>query len=281
MLQTGVRGAPELAVTRCLTCGLVSLAPLPTADTLAAYYATEYRTDYQEPPLEERYVADVDEARTRVRRLMPLLSRSMRLLEVGSGSGAFVEAVRPYVKSVAAVEPDEHAGRWIESRLQIDVHASMADVREFRFEVIAMFHVLEHVLDPVGFLREAAGLLQPGGKLAIEVPNVEDALVSVYQIAAYKPFYYKKAHLYYFSATTLGRALEAAGCTVSIEGIQRYDLSNHLRWALTGEPGGQGFYGSLFTPATLAGYADGLTRAGRSDTLWALAEAEVSGGAHP
>ena len=109
------------------------------------------------------------------------------------------------------------------------------------------------------------------GKLVVEVPNVDDALVSVYRVPAYVRFYYQKAHLYYFSRETLANTFALAGLEGSIEGVQRYDLSNHLRWMLTGEPGGQGYYDELLSPAVREAYADALIQSGHSDTLWGVA----------
>ena len=68
-------------------------------------------------------------------------------------------------------------------------------------------------------------------------------------------------------------AAEQAGFAATIIGTQRYDLSNHLRWMLTGKPGGQSFYGDILSAPVNAAYAEALSRAGNSDTLWAVARA--------
>jgi hypothetical protein len=107
--------------------------------------------------------------------------------------------------------------------------------------------------------------------VVIEVPNVDDALVVLYRVPRYLAFYYQKAHLYYFSRSTLARTLELAGLRAKVDGIQRYDLGNHLRWMLTGEPGGQGYYDQVLPPSVHAAYGEALVRAGHGDTLWAVA----------
>ena len=126
----------------------------------------------------------------------------------------------------------------------------------------------------MGLLQILKRLLRPDGRLVIEVPNVDDALVAVYRIPAYLRFYYQKAHLYYFSAATLNRTFGEAGLEATIEGVQRYDLSNHIRWMLDGEPGGQGQYDHILTPSALVAYAESLINKGRADTLWAVAQAK-------
>ena len=272
-MRKGARHAPEAEVRRCGACGLVFLWPRPSADALAHYYETRYRDDYGDLPAEKRYLEDLGEARRRVERLLPLLDRGIRVLEIGCGSGAFLDAVRPYVEQLQGVEPDRDAKTWIEKRLGLPVVSELEVLRqqETTFDLVVMFHVLEHLSAPVSFLRSLEELLRVGAKVVIEVPNVDDSLVSPYGIPAYQRFYYQKAHLLYFSADTLARTLDRSGFGAEIRGVQRYDLSNHIRWMLTGEPGGQGFYDATLPDAVDAGYAEALIRAGRSDTLWAVA----------
>lgn len=274
LVQKGARHAPEVEVRRCTECGLVFLWPRPTEEELSQYYGEFYREDYAEPFLPERYRVDLNEARVRVCRLLSFLHPRGRLLEVGSGSGSFLDAVRPYVGDVVGVEPDAESREWIVGQVGVPVVERVADVlHEAKpFDLVVLFHVLEHVQDPVRFLQSLSQLLRPDARLVVEVPNVDDVLVAVYQIPAYLRFYYQKAHLYYFSTDTLATTLNQAGFDATIEGVQRYDLSNHIRWMLTGEPGGQGYYSDILLPSVHATYADALIHAGHSDTLWAIAQ---------
>jgi 2-polyprenyl-3-methyl-5-hydroxy-6-metoxy-1,4-benzoquinol methylase len=273
LLQIGVRHAPEAEVRRCTTCDLVFLSPQPSEEELEFYYSTLYREDYRLTQVEQRHRNDLEKAYLRVQRLLPRLKPETRLLEVGSGSGAFLYAVRPYVKEVIGVEPDTATRRWIEQTLGFKVLERIpADGSETGgFDVVVSFHVLEHVPAPVDFLAGLQKVLKPQGEFVVEVPNVDDVLVGVYQVPAYLQFYFQKAHLYYFSQKTLALALEKAGYQATICGIQRYDLSNHIRWMLSGQPGGQGYYGGILAPAVQAAYADALIHAGHSDTLWGVA----------
>src|SRR6266545_3851981 len=137
------------------------------------------------------------------------------------------------------------------------------------FDVVTAFHVLEHVHDPHEFLRRLSRLLRPDGILVVEVPNVDDALVSTYDIPAYRSFYFTNAHLWYFSPRTLDGALASAKLDGTVELVQRYDLSNHLVWMQTGRPGGFGAY-PILAGADEA-YAQALVAAGVADTLWVVA----------
>lgn len=270
LVRVGVRHGPEVEVRRCAGCGLVYAWPRPTAEELARYYADDYRADYEEPSLAERHAGDRSDALRRVAALGPLLGPSVALLEVGSGSGAFLESVRPHVGSALGVEPERAAREWLAARGGPPLLPEL-DAVDGSFDLIVAFHVLEHVPDPVGFLRRLRPLLREHGTLVVEVPSVDDVLVAVYGAGAYLPFYYQKAHLSYFSPATLARALRLAGYEARVEGVQRYGLGNHLHWALEGRPGGQGAYPEVVAPEVDAVYAAALVRAGRADTLWATA----------
>jgi len=250
LVQRGVRHDPGLEVHRCASCGLVYLWPRPTAAELDRFYAGPYRRQY--PMVADDELAR--DSRRRVAALLPLLRPSSRLVDIGSGSGAFVKAIRPHAADAIGIEPDE---------------GGSSDQVDGEFDVVTAFHVLEHVHDPHEFLRRLSRLLRPDGILVVEVPNVDDALVSTYDIPAYRSFYFTNAHLWYFSPRTLDGALASAKLDGTVELVQRYDLSNHLVWMQTGKPGGFGAY------PIIAGvddaYAQALVAAGVADTLWVVA----------
>jgi 2-polyprenyl-3-methyl-5-hydroxy-6-metoxy-1,4-benzoquinol methylase len=272
IVQIGIRYSPEITVRRCVACTLTFLSPIPTENELENYYTDVYRAEYEGAVSPENsYHKGIEPARERVRRVVGLVNSSTKVLEVGASAGTFLESVRPYVGSVTGVEPGvAHAG-WARTQLGINVVSSIAELKQGSFDLIALFHTLEHVLDPIGFLERLKNLLAPGGCLVIEVPNVDDALLTLYKVAKFSSFYFQRAHLYYFSPMTLRHVLAKAGADVEIVGIQRYDLSNHIQWMLTGEPGGQALYSAVFPASLNQIYAEALIRSGFADTLWATA----------
>ena len=71
---------------------------------------------------------------------------------------------------------------WIQDFMALPVLPKISDLLHGgkTFHIVVLFHVLEHVLDPVSFLRSLSQVLRPDGRLVIEVPNVADILVVVY-----------------------------------------------------------------------------------------------------
>lgn len=268
----GVRHAPDTSVNMCKNCSLIFLWPRPSQEELAEYYSGDFRQEYHgEISPARSYNNSMKDAPQRVIRLKHRLKPTMSILDVGAGAGAFLKEVQPFVGSVIGIEPGDAHRIWASQELGIPLVKDIAELGNSKFDLIGLFHTLEHVWDPVEFLRIHARYLVPGGIIAIEVPNVNDALIALYKIPSFPPFYYHKAHLYYFSHSTLAKTIAAAGGRAEITGVQRYDLSNHLHWAINGQSGGQGCYGAVLSNQVQTAYAESLVQAGHSDTLWAIA----------
>ena len=130
-------------------------------------------------------------------------------------------------------------------KIQITVHNDLSEA-EGEFDAILMFHVVEHLTDPVETLKECYARLKPGGFLYVEVPNINDALLSLYEVSEYREFHFFLDHLHYFSRFSLGLAFKNAGiANVTIAGHSRFSLANHLYWLKSGKPGGHNVWNFL------------------------------------
>ncbi len=154
---------------RCASCGAVFLAD-PPAD-LERYYPADYYTlpdsarSLAAAAAPERYKIEI------VRRYV----RSGRLIEVGPGRGNFCFLAREAGFAVTAIERSRACREFLERALGVetiraeDEHAALE--RSAGADVIAMWHVLEHLSDPWRFLDLAARKLNPGGVLVAATPN--------------------------------------------------------------------------------------------------------------
>ena len=207
-------------------------------------------------------------------RRLPLISPHLRaedtVLEIGSSTGYFLDDLRGYVRSVMGVEPSA-AYREFALKRGIETVATLSDLSTKTFDVLAIYYVLEHLRDPVGYLTALRSILNPNGRLVIEVPNVDDVLLSRYDIPSFGPFYWQKVHYYVFSMKTLSDVLARAGFQAQVFPAQRYDLSNHMVWMMDGKPGGMGRYGDLFTAELNAAYVATLKKNWVCDTLFSVA----------
>ena len=102
-----------------------------------------------------------------------------------------------------------------------------------------MFHVLEHIKDPIECLKELATHLNKNGKIIIEIPNASDALLKLYNCKSFADFTYWSCHLFLYNNKTITDIVKKSGLKIKKRrNIQRYGLANHLHWILKNKPGG-------------------------------------------
>jgi SAM-dependent methyltransferase len=158
---------------RCVVCGTVFLADLP--DDLARYYAGNYYgfdSNGNPPAHDNPFLREVEAYRVG---LLRKNADGGRLIEVGSGTGGFARAAKESGYDVTAVEMDARCCEYMADHLGVAVEQTDRPAEALaklpQAHVIAMWHVLEHLPNPAEVLAAAASRLEPGGILAIGVPN--------------------------------------------------------------------------------------------------------------
>lgn len=272
-VQGRVRDRPEVAIRRCTECGLVFL------DSFSHVHDSFYEADYTE---ENHSTLDwqaflngclQDDERRYNQLRSTLINRTY--LDVGCGAGGVLLKARGVSKNVTGVEPQS---RWRDLLLGAGINTvpSLRDVADAGYDVISLFHVLEHIPEPVPFLKELLSKCSKGGRIFIEVPNADDALLSLYRNKAFMEYTYWSPHLFLYSQHTLARLLEKAGVArerFTITQFQRFPLANHLMWLAEGLPGGHSAWSFLDSPGLNEAYSASLARLGRCDTVCAWIEA--------
>ena len=226
-LRRGTRDNPYLDILECLGCGLVRLSTFEHISD--GHYEDEQMYDGATPQVSSiRDLTRGDDER-RVRDLHSLIS-GRRLLDVGCGAGGFLSLAQNLADLVVGVEPNLSLARSLEA--DMNIYRDLAQIPSHTiFDVITLFHVLEHLKDPVSTLKSVSKLLDQGGRLVVEVPNLEDALISRYRFERFLDHYFWSNHLHYFTRKTLGMVAKLAGLEIVEElPVQRYGLMNHLGW---------------------------------------------------
>lgn len=274
-------------VVRCDNCGLVFLHPLFTPEEERRLYEKEYR-DIEMVPGESTprgardfFESELAVSAQRVARVASHLRPADKALEIGSAAGSFLHLLRPRVAHVEGIEPHLEFSSFVRQELGIRVYDRPLEQLGFGdalYDRIFIWHTLEHLRNPPAFLREVRRLLRPGGEVFIELPNVDDALLTVYRLASFKAFYFQPAHSYYFSRATMRRALEQAGLRSDVRLMQRYSLANHVNWMRRGRPQATPTF-ALRAPFSLMDdvYRAVLRGTGRADTLFAVGRRSESG----
>ncbi|MDD6055127.1 MAG: class I SAM-dependent methyltransferase [Helicobacteraceae bacterium] len=190
------------------------------------------------------------------------------VLDFGSGYGGFAILAKEFANSISAVEL-ESAVEPIYQKEGIPLFKNLVELENKKFDLITAFHVIEHLSEPANMLKSLAKLLKKGGRLIVEVPNANDALLSIYENRAFMEFTYWSAHFYLFNTHTLRKLGQKAGLRVDfVKPIQRYPLSNTLYWLSRGLPAGQKKWGNFIDSISLCeAYGATLASLGATDTL--------------
>jgi len=210
----GKSGQP-LRVLMCDGCGLGLQDPLPSEAELAQWYERHYRQDYKQasqPSL--RHVLRA--ARLALQRWQwasrhqPHL-QPQRTLDVGASSGEFVYLMRHLGFQARGIEP--HAGYSLHARqhLGLDVatgslQSQLALQEPGSVDLLSMFHVFEHLTQPIETLQALRNLLSPKGLLLLEMPDAS-------AFSSPKNVFFR-AHTLYFTPHTLDAVMRAAGLEI-------------------------------------------------------------------
>jgi SAM-dependent methyltransferase len=199
----------------CADCGLVFIDPVPD-DAVAA---STYGAGYYEP-----WQAEAGGARRRMwRRRLRLLARRRAagaLLDVGCGDGQFLAAARDAGWRVDGIEFSPEGASRAAARLGRPVAVGdLSRTRQLQgpFDVVTLWHVVEHLVDPRSMLEAARARLTPGGLLVVAVPNLDNLPMRLaYRLARRRalPLYeadWREPHLSHFDPRTLRALLRGAG----------------------------------------------------------------------
>ena len=262
-----VRDEPDIDVLECGHCGLVMLSSL---EHIQSGFYEDSGMHGSEPAPMKSWLKDTDwDDLRRFELLKPMLSNK-KLLDFGCGAGGFLIKSQQLADSVEGIELELRVSEYWQN--QITIHKNI-DSAGTGYDLITAFHVVEHLPDPAAILKALAAKLSKNGRMVIEVPNSEDALLTLYDSETFQRFSYWSQHLFLFNSETLRRLAELVGLhIVAIQQYQRYPLSNHLHWLSQGKPGGHHKWAFLDSPELKTAYASTLAQMGKCDTLIAHLE---------
>lgn len=200
-------------VRRCRSCRVYYRAPRPTQEAIKQSY--DLGSNYDRWAEEEAYRDDM------WRRRVELITRHQtrgRLLDVGTGDGRFLAAAAQAGFECEGTEISEDgAARARERGFEVrNGQFTELSTPPESFDVVTIWHVLEHVPDPGAVLAQSLAILRPGGWLAVAVPNETRGLLrSRLGLGRGHPFgemtFGGEIHLTHFQPRTLAGALRRAG----------------------------------------------------------------------
>lgn len=201
---------------RCADCGFLFTQDHPGEEDICRYYESDEYLSHSE--IKSGFFSAVYRFSRRImlRKKVKLISEISGLtkgsiLDIGSGTGHFLEAMKESGWDVKGVEINENARNYSISAFGIDVlhPGQLTNLKPETFNVITLWHVLEHFHDPFGYAREIQRLLKPGGTCIIALPNCAS-----YDAAYYGSFwaaYDVPRHFWHFTPDTFKLFAEKSG----------------------------------------------------------------------
>ena len=194
------------------------------------------------------------------------------VLDFGCGWGGFLRNVKNY-KSLSGVELRKECINYIKNNIKKINISDNINSFDRKFDIITMFHVLEHIPYQIDTLKVLKSKLKNKGKIIIEVPHAEDFLILQEELKEFKNFSFWSEHLILHTYKSLKSILLKSGFkNINIQYYQRYNFSNHLGWFLKRKPGGHKFYKEIVSDRLNSSYCENLKKLGQTDTLIAIAE---------
>lgn len=206
----------EFGLMECEECRVRFTHPVPSKEELFKYYKSdEYLSHANKQKTFLAFLYDFIRGinvKWKANQISRYCPNTGAILDVGCGAGVFLSEMKKRGWMCTGVEPDTNSLSYVEDKLQINVVGDILEIEKNKqFDVISLWHVLEHFYDPKMVLNELNTLLKNDGLLVIAVPNYE-SLDSRY-FGSYWAAYDVPRHLYHFSPDVLRSLLESCGFT--------------------------------------------------------------------
>jgi 2-polyprenyl-3-methyl-5-hydroxy-6-metoxy-1,4-benzoquinol methylase len=180
------------------------LVTTPVPKNLASYYKSENyisHTDSKKSLLDKVYqIVKNTTLKRKLKLIDSFKTSSKNILDVGSGTGDFLKVCKNNSWSVFGVEPNLDA-RNIAAKKGITLQENLSELKNIQFDVITLWHVLEHVEDLSAYISILNKLLCKDGKLVIAVPNFKSEDANYYK--EFWAAFDVPRHLWHFSQTSI------------------------------------------------------------------------------
>lgn len=265
-IHKGTRDDAAIDVYSCNECGTKFLSELDKKNDYENGFMYE-TNGLSKQGIDERLCSCRDDDMRRFNMVKDICF-GKSVLDFGCGFGGFLQNISQTAVSCKGVELGKTERQYLIGK-GMTVYKNLDECSE-KFDVITLFHVFEHLNTPKMWLEKYSDYLTEGGYLIIEVPNANDALLSLYESRQFADFTYWSAHLFLYTIKSLAMLIEEVGRydIVSAGQVQRYSIANHLMWLAKEVPGGHKKWECLDSEELNEAYTDKLKKLQMCDTLF-------------
>ncbi len=196
----------QLDLHQCATCSLTFLSPRLTPESIVLVEETSTVYDFDAAQIAE----EISLRSAMVEGLERITKQHGRLLDIGCNRGLLMEGARRRGWHPIGVELSSVAAERARQQFGLEVYETFDPIWELEpFDLVLAWHVLEHTLNPVAFLRQAAAFLKPSGTLALQVPSFD--FVEEFKRRGQTGSILCSVHNFYFTEASLRAVIAKVG----------------------------------------------------------------------
>jgi SAM-dependent methyltransferase len=195
-------------IVSCNNCGFHFTNPIPLEAEIGKYYKSESYISHSSTSkgfINKVYQAVRKYTLKKKVQLISRLSKGENVLDIGAGTGHFLNACKGAGFQVMGLEPDVDARSFAKNNFNVDLfpNDSLDTLEDESLNIVTMWHVLEHVYHLDNTLEKIHSILEKDGKLIIAVPNRTSYDANYYK--EYWAAFDVPIHLYHFSPEDMNR----------------------------------------------------------------------------
>jgi len=240
-------GKENFNIVQCKQCGLVYTNPRPTVKEIEKYYPPNYspfKFSYPEPlfsndigilrrilkkkilmlhygyfanseisPFKKNFLRNITlPLKYRIGWILPPYKEKGKILDIGCSTGHYLSTLRQLGWDTYGVEPDPKSSNWARREMGLNVFTGRFEEIELPldyFNVVTLWHTLEHFHNPLAALRKVHRILKTGGLVICGVPDV--ATVNRKVFGSKWSAWEVPRHLYHFSFSSIVKLLHKSG----------------------------------------------------------------------
>ena len=201
-------------IHECLKCGLLFTEPRPKPDEIGKYYQSDEYYSHKEN--KKGFIPRIYESvkKVNLKRKVSMATAGLqvgKMLEIGCGVGDFIQEMEEKGWDCTGIEPSKDAKTIAEKRVNARLYdpEEISTLPDESFDLITMWHVLEHVDDLKDEIQQLQKLLKKGGRLVLALPNFKSHDAQYYK--EYWAAYDVPRHLNHFCRETIHKIFTKNG----------------------------------------------------------------------
>jgi len=202
-------------IAECLACGLKYSNPKIKEENIGAYYKSENYISHSNTNkgiVNKIYHIIRKYQIKKKEKIISGLCKEKTLIDIGCGTGDYLNYCKEKKWMVCGLEPDENAKAFGENNYQLNIYSDLKSISNKKVNIITLWHSLEHIYNLKNDLKLMYDLLNTNGHLVVAVPNCNSFDAKYYK--NYWAAYDVPIHLYHFNKNNIQDLAKMFGFTV-------------------------------------------------------------------